>query len=343
MDLNLHKEVNNTETKMRLEIESLKNQHKNTQSLYREVCVLLFFRYGITPTANGLYQYVKKGSMSAPAEALSKFWLDLRDKSRVRIDGVDLPDDLKQSLSEFAGAIWQKAQHLAQESLAEIRSESQLSAIEHEKLAHAASASLKDLKEEYLKKINECDQLKNKLDNIEKKYKDESSIRSNLDFKLNEAQNLISELKKNNEVIHLSFTDELEKLRSSLKKTEDQYYKIEDRLNLEIKQSSESVATLTHKLDSEMKVSREYQQEIHKLLNKNLKLQETISLVTKEKALIEGEMRGSNQEKKSIIESLKKELISERQFSEKIRNKAMLQKSKKLKVESASSRKSKKR
>ncbi|GAB3552032.1 hypothetical protein GCM10027343_37040 [Noviherbaspirillum agri] len=53
--------------------------------------MLLFFRYGITPTTNKLYQLVRKGSMSAPAEALNKFWEDLRDKSRVRIEHRDLP------------------------------------------------------------------------------------------------------------------------------------------------------------------------------------------------------------------------------------------------------------
>lgn len=57
----------------------------DTQALYREVCVLLFFRHGITPTANKLYQLVRKGSMSAPTEALRTFWADLREKSRVRI------------------------------------------------------------------------------------------------------------------------------------------------------------------------------------------------------------------------------------------------------------------
>ena len=57
-----------------LEIERLRGQFTETQELYREVCVLLFFRHGITPTANRLYQLVRKGSMSAPAEALRAFW-----------------------------------------------------------------------------------------------------------------------------------------------------------------------------------------------------------------------------------------------------------------------------
>lgn len=50
----------------------------------REVCALIFFRYGITPTGNKLYQLVRKGRMRASAKALATFWSDLHEKSRVR-------------------------------------------------------------------------------------------------------------------------------------------------------------------------------------------------------------------------------------------------------------------
>jgi hypothetical protein len=78
-----------------LDIERLREQFPHTQDLYREVCVLMFFRHGTTPTANKLYQLVRKGSMSAPAEALATFWENLREKSRVRIEHPDLPQALK--------------------------------------------------------------------------------------------------------------------------------------------------------------------------------------------------------------------------------------------------------
>lgn len=54
-------------------VAELRERFPRTQDLYREVCVLLFFRHGITPTANKLYQLVRKGSMSAPTEALNHF------------------------------------------------------------------------------------------------------------------------------------------------------------------------------------------------------------------------------------------------------------------------------
>jgi len=83
-----------TETEILSEVEALKERFSDTRALYREVCALLFFRHGITPTANKLYQYVRKGSMSTPTEALAKFWDELRSKARIEIDHPDLPADI---------------------------------------------------------------------------------------------------------------------------------------------------------------------------------------------------------------------------------------------------------
>ncbi len=44
-----------TETEILAEVEALKGRFNDTKALYREVCALLFFRYGITPTTNKLY------------------------------------------------------------------------------------------------------------------------------------------------------------------------------------------------------------------------------------------------------------------------------------------------
>jgi hypothetical protein len=106
------------ETALDGDIERLREQFPQTQDLYREVCVLLFFRHGVTPTANKLYQLVRKGSMSAPAEALGLFWENLREKSRVRIEHPDLPDSLKTAAGELAAALWASARASAHEALA---------------------------------------------------------------------------------------------------------------------------------------------------------------------------------------------------------------------------------
>src|SRR3546814_585329 len=114
-----------TDAALSRDVEALRERFTQTQELYREVCALLFFRYGITPTANKLYQLVRKGSMSAPAEALSKFWEDLREKSRTRIEHPDLPDALKSVAGELVATLWTNAQAAAQESLTAYRAEAQ--------------------------------------------------------------------------------------------------------------------------------------------------------------------------------------------------------------------------
>jgi hypothetical protein len=119
---------NHAEIRLLAEIEALRAQYTDTQDLYREVCVVLFFRHGITPTANKLYQLVRKGSMSAPADALSKFWDTLREKSRVRIEHPDLPESLRDAAGEVIGALWLKAQAEAHNALEKLREDAQTQA-----------------------------------------------------------------------------------------------------------------------------------------------------------------------------------------------------------------------
>lgn len=128
------------EARLQAEIEALRSQHTETQDLYREVCVLLFFRHGITPTANKLYQLVRKGSMSAPAEALTRFWETLREKSRIRIEHPDLPESLRDAAGELMGSLWQRAQAVAQEDLLQLREEARAAIVSAEADTQAAVA-----------------------------------------------------------------------------------------------------------------------------------------------------------------------------------------------------------
>lgn len=107
------------------EVERLREQCSNTRELYREVCALLFFRYGVTPTTNKLYQLVRKGSMSVPTEVLRTFWKELREKSKVKIEQPDLPEDLSDMAGELMVKIWDKAQLAAQDSLNTLRKEAE--------------------------------------------------------------------------------------------------------------------------------------------------------------------------------------------------------------------------
>src|ERR1700689_2217584 len=97
------------EARLAAEIDRLKTEFPKTRELYREVCTLLFFRFGLTPTANRLYQLVKRGSMSTPTAVLGEFWTELREKSRVRIEHPDLPADLQAAASKMVATLWTAA------------------------------------------------------------------------------------------------------------------------------------------------------------------------------------------------------------------------------------------
>ncbi|WP_176317571.1 DNA-binding protein [Burkholderia vietnamiensis] len=106
------------------EIERLKAAHPNsrdTRELYREVCALLFFRFGVTPTANRLYQFVRRGSMGTPTEVLAEFWAQLREKSRVRVERPDLPPDLQAAAGDLVAALWEKSTAAAHGALEALR------------------------------------------------------------------------------------------------------------------------------------------------------------------------------------------------------------------------------
>ena len=106
--------------------------------------MVLFFRHGITPTANKLYQLVRKGSMSAPAEALIRFWETLREKSRIRIEHPDLPDALRDAAGEMVGALWQRAQASAQAALSPLHEQAQAQVLAAEAAAQAAIQRAQD-------------------------------------------------------------------------------------------------------------------------------------------------------------------------------------------------------
>lgn len=104
-------------------VTELRERFPRTPDLYREVCVLLFFRHGITPTANKLYQLVRKGSMSAPTEALNHFWKTLRERSRVTIEHSDLPEELRTAAGDLVSTLWKSAQSKSLESLTALQAE----------------------------------------------------------------------------------------------------------------------------------------------------------------------------------------------------------------------------
>jgi chromosome segregation ATPase len=96
---------------------ALKNQDLTTKEIYREVCSLLFFRHGITPTVTHLYRLVQKGSMGVPTAVLAQFWADLRKRSTIDVAHPDLPKELADVAAVAIAGVWKTATALSDAQL----------------------------------------------------------------------------------------------------------------------------------------------------------------------------------------------------------------------------------
>lgn len=202
--------------------------------MYREVCALLFFRYGITPTTNKLYQLVRKGSMSAPAEALNRFWEDLRDKSRVRIEHPDLPESLKTAAGELVASLWSAAQGAAQEGLATLRSEAQARVAEARQAQATAEADRDAARASQALISQTLEQAHARVGELEQAVAAREATIAALEAQLQHARGENSGLLQKLDDARRDFGLELERLRSAANLAEERFRASEARALMEI-------------------------------------------------------------------------------------------------------------
>ena len=232
-----------------VEIERLRVDFTDTQDLYREVCVLLFFRYGVTPTANKLYQLVHKGSMSAPAEALRTFWEDLRKKSRVRIEHPDLPEALKTTAGEMVAALWAQAQGAAEESLGSLREQATESirlAQEAQQKAEAENLGMQHVVEQLREEIRAG---RERSLQLERDLASERASNEALSNQLVAAGQQIKVTESALTEARQDFAAELEKQRQALERAEERLRGSEKRALLEIDRERQAAARLQQEVN----------------------------------------------------------------------------------------------
>jgi multidrug efflux pump subunit AcrA (membrane-fusion protein) len=225
------------------DIDALRAQFPQTQDLYREVCVLLFFRYGITPTTNKLYQLVRKGSMSAPAEALSRFWEDLREKSRVRIEHPDLPESLKTAAGDLVASLWTSAQAAAQEGLAALRSDAEAQVAEAKQARVKAEEEAAWLSTAQEKTTARLEQANQRMAELEQLLAAANATVSSLEAQLHTAKGESAALLHKLEEARRDFSGELDKLRAAADLAEERFRASETRALMEIDRERTSVMT----------------------------------------------------------------------------------------------------
>lgn len=301
-----------TEAQIHADIEALREKIPETQDLYREVCTILFFRYGITPTANKLYQYVRKGSMSAPAEALGKFWEDLREKSRVRIEHPDLPDVLKTAAGDLVSILWVQAQKSAQEGLAAFRSEALATIQEAQTAKSLAESSLANLQTE-LELVRQSTQVtEGRALQLERELAAERASKELLSTQLVAAGHQQLVLESALAEARRDFASELEKMRLALQGSDERCDATEKRALLEIDRERTSAA----KFQKELAQLRQIQLEIaERHRGETAELQKELGMARQSVGVAEGtlqEMRAGHQKQTDQLQTLQTAL-SERE------------------------------
>ncbi len=271
------------------DIEALRERFTQTQELYREVCALLFFRYGITPTANKLYQLVRKGSMSAPAEALTTFWADLREKSRTRIEHPDLPDELKSVAGELVATLWTNAQAAAQASLTTYRTEAQEMVLQAKATTAVAEAE-RDAERLTVQSLNsELELAGEKISTQREALAVAEEVRSSLLLRLDEAKHDNAALQRQLEDARREFTVELDKLHAAAELADERSRSTEKRMLLDMDRERTTAARLQKEVDALTAESLRVAEEQRKELNL---LQQTLGDSRQKNGQLEGALHG---------------------------------------------------
>jgi chromosome segregation ATPase len=232
-------------------IAELRERFPRTQDLYREACILLFFRHGVTPTANKLYQLVRKGSMSAPTEAVHEFWERLRERSRVTVEHADLPDVLKAAAGEMVATLWQSAQSLSRNTLAQYQSEAAAAVVEAEaseaqaRADHAATAQALELSRSQTHAREEL------VDRLGQELSEAAAANAGLEARLEELRRQVTTMQESSEQLRKTHTLDLEKLSARTELAEQRFVDMEKRALVEIDRERTASAKLQKTLESE--------------------------------------------------------------------------------------------
>ena len=230
----------NTENEIVAEVDALKARFSDTKSLYREVCALLFFRHGITPTTNKLYQYVRKGTMSTPAEALGKFWDELRSKARVEIDHPDLPEELKATAAEAIAQIWRHAGATARGELEVLRIEARAELEQAQRELQEARASVDAERARNEELSNSMRAANETAQTVCTELEVERRSHTGTAARLQEVQSQLGQAREQQQRLQEGFSAELAKVRDAVAQADQRAAAAERRALLEVEQERQA-------------------------------------------------------------------------------------------------------
>ncbi|PPD10418.1 DNA-binding protein, partial [Methylophilus sp.] len=202
-----------------------------------------------------LYQLVRKGTMSTPAQAVSNFWIELRDKSRVAIEHPGLPENVRDVASNAFSVIWNAALEAANQNLVSIKGEMDQLRSRYEKEASEAAILLKKSHENTKQLAEEIRALKNELQEGNKKILVDAEILANQNKTLLELKNDKSKLEVDLKNSQKQFSHEVHKMHESLKLSDERYRKLEAKTLIELDRERQRSVKLEVELKQTIKAA----------------------------------------------------------------------------------------
>lgn len=237
------------------EVERLRALAPDTKALYREVAAALFFRFGVPPTANRLFQLVGKGSMATAASVLARFWQDLREHSRLRLEHPGVPEPLRDAAGSLIGQVWTAAYDLAQQDLAGARAELQAQLEQVRNEAERARLTATEAEGKLAERNRAVEQLQREVADGDGLLSARDGEISRLQVEVAALKSSIADRRAEVDEAKRAFAGELESLRSAIALTEERARASERRALAEIEAAR-------HKADDAGKALAK-QQKIH--------------------------------------------------------------------------------
>lgn len=299
-----------TESELHLAVEQLRTQHTNTLDLYKSVAALLFFQYGTTPTTNRMYQLVRKGSMSAPAEALRLFWQELRERSFVRMEQADIPSSLKQSAGVLISQLWEEG--LAQ-ALINTEKTNQIFYTKialAEKAQESALEKSREMQQALLTAQQQLQKQDQTIDRLEKELQQNQLNASSLELKV---QNLYEQ----KEMLEKQHDNALLSYKEQIALNEQRTAEMEKYARLEIERARQE-AIKTQKQDQERLTeyknkNQTLQNQLQKQLQQEISLQQGLRHLQLQRETIENQLlktEQQNQELRTLLQQLQKSSVN---------------------------------
>lgn len=277
-----------SEGKLIEDVEILRAQFPQTKDLYREVCGLMFFRYGIQPTANRLYQLVRKGTMSTPAQAVSNFWAELRNKSRVSIEHPGLPENVRDVAGNAFSVIWNAALEAANQNLEAFKTELNHLKTKYEKDLIDVTTRLNLATQNNNQLLSELQVIKNELLEANKKILIDTQISANQNKSLLELKNEKDKLEADLKNSQKQYSNEVSKMHDTLRLSDERFRKLEAKTLMDVDRERQR----STKIESELKQAIKASTKAESLHNFQLvKYQKQINGLRENIGLLKGELK----------------------------------------------------